>query len=127
MALTPFATRLAPSRVYSKWRERFPKEQLDTFNLPENDLGDHVVIAGHGKIGTFVARLLDRLDQNFVVIENNPGRADEIREAGFPMVFGDASAEPVLEAAGHRKCAAGNSNDAGRGRCVRLDIQRIKA
>ena len=124
MALTPFATRLAQP-VYSKWRERFPKEQLNTFNLPENDLSDHVVIAGHGRIGTFVARLLDRLDQNFVVIENNPGRSDEIREAGFPMIFGDASAEPVLEAAGianARLVIMTMSDAAG----VRLAIQRIK-
>ena len=125
MALTPFATRLAQP-VYSKWRERFPKEQLDTFNLPENELGDHVVIAGHGRIGTFVARLLDRLDQNFVVIENNPGRSDEIREAGFPMIFGDASAEPVLEAAGiadARLVIVTMPDAAG----VRLAIQRIKS
>lgn len=125
MALTPFATRLAQP-VYSKWRERFPKEQLDTFNLPEKDLGDHIVIAGHGKIGTFVARLLDRLDQNFVVIENNPGRSDEIREAGFPMVFGDASAEPVLEAAGiaNARLVIVTMPDAAG---VRLAIQRIKS
>lgn len=125
MALTPFATRLAQP-VYSKWRERFPKEQLDTFNLPEKDLGDHIVIAGHGRIGTFVARLLDRLDQNFVVIENNPGRSDEIREAGFPMIFGDASAEPVLEAAGiaNARLVIVTMPDAAG---VRLAIQRIKS
>ncbi len=125
MALTPFATRLAQP-VYSRWREWFPKEQMDTFNLPETALGDHIVIAGHGRVGTFVARLLDRLDQEFVVIENNPGRSDEIRAAGFPMVFGDVAAEPVLEAARIAKArlviltipdAAG----------VRLTIQRIKS
>ncbi len=125
MALTPFATRLAQP-VYSKWRERFPKEQMDTFNLPQTGLGDHVVIAGHGRVGTFVARLLDRLDQEFVVIENNPARSDEIRNAGFPMVFGDAAAEPVLEAAGVRKARlviVTMPDAAG----VRLAIQRIKS
>ena len=124
MALTPFATRLAQP-VYSRWRERFPKEQMDTFNLPETGLRDHIVIAGHGRIGTFVARLLDRLDQEFVIIENNPGRSDEIRAAGFPMVFGDAAAEPVLEAAGIAKARlviVTMPDAAG----VRLAIQRIK-
>lgn len=98
MALTPFATRLAQP-VYSRWRERFPKEQLDTFNLPDTGLRDHIVIAGHGRVGTFVAQLLNRLDQEFVVIESNPARADELREEGLPTIFGDAAAEPVLEAA----------------------------
>ena len=59
-----------------------------------------MVIAGHGRVRTFVARLLDNLDQIFVVIDANPERAEAAREEGFPAVFGDAAAEPVLEAAG---------------------------
>lgn len=124
MALTPFATRLAQP-VYSKWRERFPKEQLDSFNLPETGLSGHIVVAGYGRVGTFVARLLDRLDQKFVVIESNPARADELREAGLPMVFGDASAEPVLEAAdvGRARLVVVTMSDAAG---LRLAIDRIK-
>ena len=99
MGLTPFTIRLAQP-VYGRWRTRFPREQMNTFNLPETGLRDHVVIAGHGRVGTFVAQLLDRLDQPFVVVDSNPSRADEAREAGFPTVSGDAAAEPVLKAAG---------------------------
>lgn len=124
MALTPFATRLAQP-VYSRWRERFPKEQLDTFNLPENGLRNHIVVAGHGKVGTFVAQLLDRLDKEFVVIESNPSRADEIREQGLPTIFGDAAAHPVLEAAGvgtARLVVVTMPDAAG----VRVAIDRIK-
>ena len=29
---------------------------MSTFNLPERGLGDHVVIAGYGRVGSFVAR-----------------------------------------------------------------------
>src|ERR671916_2315292 len=99
MALTPFAARAVPL-LYGRWRERFPKETMHTFNLPRTGLEDHVVIAGHGRVGTFVARLLDNLDQSFVVIDANPERAEAARDEGFPAVFGDAAAEPVLEAAG---------------------------
>jgi CPA2 family monovalent cation:H+ antiporter-2 len=102
MALTPFATRLAPV-LYGRWRERFPRELLRTFNLPEAGLFDHVVIAGYGRVGTFVARLLGRLEQPFVVVDSNPGRTDEAKDSGYPTVFGDASAEPVLDAAGVRR------------------------
>jgi monovalent cation:H+ antiporter-2, CPA2 family len=102
MSLTPFAMRLAPL-LYGRWRERFPKEAMSTFNLPERGLGDHVVIAGYGRVGSFVARLLARLDQPFVVVDPNPGRADEARDSGYPVVYGDAGAEPVLEAAGVRR------------------------
>jgi CPA2 family monovalent cation:H+ antiporter-2 len=102
MSLTPFAMRLAPL-LYGRWRERFPRETMSTFNLPERGLRDHVVIAGDGSVGSFVARLLARLDQPFVVVDPNPGRADEARDAGYPVVYGDAAAEPVLEAAGVRR------------------------
>jgi monovalent cation:H+ antiporter-2, CPA2 family len=102
MSLTPFAIRLAPI-LYDRWREKFPREPLRTFNLPERSLRDHVVIAGHGRVGAFVTRLLRHLEQGFVIIDNNPERADAARDAGCPTVFGDAAAEPVLEAAGVEK------------------------
>src|SRR5215213_2186343 len=102
MALTPFAMRLAPS-FYGRWRERFPRESLRTFNLPEAGLRDHVLIAGYGRVGGFVAHLLGRLEQPIAVVDSNPGRTDQARESGHPTVFGDAAAQPVLEAAGVRR------------------------
>lgn len=102
MSLTPFAMRLAPS-LYGRWREQFPRESLRTFNLPDTGVQDHVVLAGYGRVGTFVAHLLGRLEQPFVVVDSNPGRTDQARDAGYPTVFGDAGAEPVLEAAGVRR------------------------
>jgi monovalent cation:H+ antiporter-2, CPA2 family len=102
MALTPFAMRLAPL-LYGRWRERFPREAMSTFNLPEQGLRDHVVIAGYGRVGSFVARLLARLDQPFVIVDSNPGQGDKARDSGYPVVYGDAGAEPVLEAAGVRR------------------------
>jgi CPA2 family monovalent cation:H+ antiporter-2 len=44
--------------------------------------------------------MLRSLEQPFVVVELDPGRADAARESGLPIVYGDAAAEPVLEAAG---------------------------
>jgi CPA2 family monovalent cation:H+ antiporter-2 len=99
MAITPLAARLAPV-LYSRYRRRFPREPLQTFNLPSGGLQDHAVIAGYGRVGSFVARLLDRLEKPFVVVEANPNRADQSKAAGFPTVYGDAAAVPVLEAAG---------------------------
>ncbi len=99
MSLTPFATRAAPI-LYGRWRERFPTEPLKTVDLPETGLKDHVVIVGHGRVGSFVARMLRRLEQPFVVVDVDPSRADTARESEVPIVYGDATAEPVLEAAG---------------------------
>jgi CPA2 family monovalent cation:H+ antiporter-2 len=125
MALTPFAMRLAPA-FYGRWRERFPRELLRTFNLPETGLRDHVVIAGYGRVGAFVAGLLGRLEQPFVVVDSNPGRTDEASEAGYPTVFGEAGAEPVLEAAGVRRARlviVTVPDPVG----VRLAVERVRA
>src|SRR5215217_1326333 len=98
MALTPFAIRLAPV-LYGRWREKSPRELMSTFDLSDAGLRDHIVIVGYGRVGTFVARLLHRLGQAFVVVDINPERMDAARDSGFPTVYGDAAAEPVLEAA----------------------------
>src|SRR5947209_1239669 len=70
MSLIPLAIRLAPT-LYSRSRERFPKEILRTFNLSDAGLQDNVIIAGHGRVGALVAQLLHRLEQRFVVIDSN--------------------------------------------------------
>jgi CPA2 family monovalent cation:H+ antiporter-2 len=99
MAITPLATRLAPV-LYGRYRQRFPREPLQTFNLPAGGLSDHALVVGYGRVGSFVARLLGRLGKPFVIVDANPSRADEARQAGHPTVFGDAGTVPVLEAAG---------------------------
>jgi len=99
MALTPLVARLAPA-FYGRYRRRFPNEPLQTFNAPEGGMRGHAVVAGYGRVGSFVARLLHGLGKPFFVVEPNPSRAGEARRAGFPTVYGDATAVPVLEAAG---------------------------
>ena len=101
MSLTPFAARLAPV-LYGWWRERSPAEPLETIDLPETGLKDHVVIVGCGRVGSFVAQMLRRLGQAFVTVDLDPARVDAAREEKLPIIYGDATAEPVLEAAGVR-------------------------
>ena len=98
MALTPFAARLAPV-LYGRWRGLFPREEMRTVNLPETGLREHVIVAGYGRVGGFVADMLNGLERPVVVLDVNPGRVEEAGEAGLPAVYGDAAAEPVLEAA----------------------------
>ena len=125
MALTPLTARLAPA-LYGRYRRRLPREPLRTFNLPEGRLSGHAVVAGYGRVGSFVARLLHRLEKPFVVIEANPERADEAREAGFPTVYGDAAATPVLDAAGvgQARLVVVSVPDAI---AARLTVERVKA
>ncbi len=98
MLLTPFISGLT-GPIYA-WRKRtFRHEPLQTINLPEHGLRDHVIIAGAGRVGQYVAQVLSRLELPFVMIELNYRSVEQCKEAGLPVIFGDASQPVVLEAA----------------------------
>ncbi|MFW5748922.1 MAG: cation:proton antiporter [Chloroflexota bacterium] len=99
MIATPLISRLA-TPVYSLWKERFPVEKLDTINLPKDGLHDHVIIAGGGRAGYYVAKVLQRMQLPFVIIELDQRRVDQCKHEGIPVIYGDASQEVVLETAG---------------------------
>ena len=98
MILTPFASRLAEP-LYALRKRWFRHEPLSTINLPREGLHDHVVIAGSGRVGYHVALVLQQLGLAFVVIELNQRRVDLAKDAGMPVIYGDASQPVVLETA----------------------------
>jgi monovalent cation:H+ antiporter-2, CPA2 family len=99
MVLTPFISGLT-TPLYSLRKRWFKREPLQTINLPESGLHDHVVIAGAGRVGRHVAAVLHQLQMSFVLIELDYRQVEQVREAGFPAIYGDAGQEVVLEAAG---------------------------
>jgi CPA2 family monovalent cation:H+ antiporter-2 len=102
MMLTPAALALVDP-LYAWQKRRFGRERLETINLPAGDLRDHVIIAGGGRVGQHVAQVLQRLSLAFVLIEIDYHRVSEARAKGFPIIYGDATQEVVLEAAGVRQ------------------------
>jgi monovalent cation:H+ antiporter-2, CPA2 family len=99
MIVTSFISRLAVP-IYSIWQKRFQHEMLDTINLPKQGLHDHIIIAGGGQTGYYVAKVLQRMQLPFVIIELDQRRVDQCKEDGMPVIYGDASQEVVLETAG---------------------------
>ena len=98
MMLTPFISGLT-APLYALRKRWFKYEPLQTINLPQTGLHDHVVIAGGGRVGHYVAQILQSLKVTFVLIELDYQRVDQARGAGFPLVYGDASQTIVLKAA----------------------------
>ena len=86
--------------LYALRRRWFRFEALQSVNLPERGLRDHVVIAGGGRVGQCVAQVLQRFEVGFVVIELDFRRVEQAKAAGWPIISGDASQGIVLEAAG---------------------------
>lgn len=98
MALTPMVSGLTPALYAWLWRQR-DREALETINVPGTGLANHVVIAGAGRVGRSIANALVRLKLPFVLIELDDRRVQQAKEAGLPLIYGDASQAVVLEAA----------------------------
>lgn len=67
---------------------------------PMEDAGHPVVIAGFGRVGQIVARVLTVRRIPFTVLEADPQQVDFVRRFGNEVYFGDASRLDLLEAAG---------------------------
>jgi CPA2 family monovalent cation:H+ antiporter-2 len=98
MVFTPIVSSLG-APLYAL-RKRWSKhEPLQTINLPKKGLHGHVIIAGGGKVGQYVAQVLQRLNLEFALVELDYRRVEQAKTAKFPVIFGDASQEVVLKAA----------------------------
>lgn len=82
------------------WQRRRRAPTYTSYALPEDGLQEHVVIAGAGRVGQYVAHVLQRLQLDFVAVELDQYRVEENRAAGYPVIYGDAAQPTVLEAAG---------------------------
>ncbi|HMR67541.1 MAG TPA: cation:proton antiporter [Anaerolineae bacterium] len=98
MILTPAISGLT-APLYALRKRWYQREPIQSINLPETGLRDHVIITGGGRVGQYVARVLQRFELAFVIIELDYRRVEQAKAAGFPVIYGDASQEVVLEAA----------------------------
>jgi CPA2 family monovalent cation:H+ antiporter-2 len=94
------AARLAP------WLQTMEREQIPQVSaapaspeLPSTGLKDHAVLVGYGRVGKLVADVLAREGQPFLVIDEQPDRAQELRERGIEVISANAAQPGILEAA----------------------------
>lgn len=102
MVFTPIVSGFT-EKLYSLRKKYFKHEQLETSNIPSRGYKKHIVIAGGGRIGRLIAEALKSLNFHSVIIELDHQKFEENKDAGLPVVFGDASQDMVLAAAGIRR------------------------
>ena len=88
-SFTLFMTLLSEGR----WTERRARRRLARML---DDLTDHFILCGFGRMGEIIAREFARHRVRFVVIERNPERSHLATEQGYLAVEADASNEDVL-------------------------------
>ncbi|WP_018086621.1 potassium channel family protein [Desulfurispora thermophila] len=60
---------------------------------------DHIVLCGAGRVGReVIMELIRESNHNFVVIEKDPARLEELKELGVMYVAGDATEDHILNA-----------------------------
>jgi CPA2 family monovalent cation:H+ antiporter-2 len=105
MALTPFVIRGAPAIADRVCRltGRGGRQPKDVGGAACADspackgLCDHLIIIGFGVGGRHLARAAKRAGIRYAVLEMNPDTVRREAEAGEPIVYGDATAQAVLE------------------------------
>jgi CPA2 family monovalent cation:H+ antiporter-2 len=66
----------------------------------KNDIANHVILCGCGRLGRLVANVLDTAGIRYVALESDLGRYQAAKRAGARVVYGDAGRARALEAAG---------------------------
>lgn len=81
-----------------------------------SDIRGHVLIAGFGRVGQTLARLMEAHGVSYIALDLEARRVAEAHARGVPVYFGDASRAEVLRAAG-----------AGRARAAVVTLDHPKA
>ena len=98
MVLTPLISGLT-GPIYTFFKGRLHYEEMDTMNIPKSGLHNHIVIAGYGRVGKHISKILKLLKLDFVIIEFNYNRVLDAKNADMPVIFGNIRQGVVLDAA----------------------------
>lgn len=94
---------LAAERLAGWFEGRWTHRPFNDGELAASPLyRGHVIVCGHGRVGGTVARLLREWGVRVVVVEEDRDTVRRVREAGNPVIFGNAANPYVLDAAGVR-------------------------
>jgi len=82
-------------RTLSRWAERYSTPEFDSIEGP----GNPVIIAGYGRVGQIISRVLRMCGVPFTALEASYQQVDFVRRFGSKVYYGDASRLELLEAA----------------------------
>ncbi|MGA9032034.1 MAG: monovalent cation:proton antiporter-2 (CPA2) family protein [Sulfuricaulis sp.] len=94
------AKKLVPS--YTRARQG----NLDVIRAEAGIAGKHVIVCGYGRSGQNLAWMLEQEGINYLALDLDPVRVRDARDAGKPVVYGDAVRRDVLDAAGLHRATA---------------------
>ncbi|HKS60907.1 MAG TPA: YbaL family putative K(+) efflux transporter [Xanthobacteraceae bacterium] len=76
-----------------------PAEIASREPIPTTTLSDHVVLVGHGRVGSVISPALTAANTPFLVIENDSNANEKLKAAGIETINGNACDPEVIAAA----------------------------
>ena len=101
LVLTPIGMKLSPEIArklasiprIAKFLEQ--RQQNKGISVPQT-ISNHVVVAGYGRVGKVLVKVLRDRNYHVLVIENSEAAIRSLRIEKIPYIFGDADSELVL-------------------------------
>lgn len=97
MLLTPLLGQLG-RRLAARTPEPVDAEGMELTDPSEME--NHVVLAGYGRVGHAVARILADQEVEILVLDRDPDKVHQAREDGLKAYVGDAARTEILELTG---------------------------
>ncbi|KAJ4778264.1 Glutathione-regulated potassium-efflux system protein kefC [Rhynchospora pubera] len=104
MALTPWLA--AGGQVLASKFEQHDVRSLLPAESETDDLQDHIIICGFGRVGQIIAQLLSERLIPFVALDVSSDRVAFGRALDLPVYFGDAGSREVLHKVGAERASA---------------------
>lgn len=91
-ALLPAERLLQRLPLLWRWLER----GAITLKPLADNMRDHVVVVGCGRVGEHIVQVLERLAVPCLIVEQDRARAAVFQQRGLPLLFGDAANSEIL-------------------------------
>ncbi|MGB9989996.1 cation:proton antiporter domain-containing protein [Massilia sp. SM-13] len=102
MFVSPAAAKAG--QLFSQWRDARAGDSADA--VPPEGLAGHVVIAGFGRVGQLVGKVLGAQNIRFVALERDYQLVAALGKSGAPVYSGDASMPELLARVNAHQAAA---------------------
>ncbi|WP_297090625.1 monovalent cation:proton antiporter-2 (CPA2) family protein [uncultured Draconibacterium sp.] len=86
----------AVSPILARWHNKLEYDEIEEEENP-------VILAGFGRFGLTVGRILLANGFKVTILDNNPSNVETLRKYGFKLYFGDITRPTMLEKAGIEK------------------------
>ncbi|HPF51866.1 MAG TPA: monovalent cation:proton antiporter-2 (CPA2) family protein [Draconibacterium sp.] len=83
----------AVSPILARWQNKLEYDEVE-------ERENHVILAGFGRFGLVVGRVLLANNFKVTILDNNPENVEVLRKYGFKLYYGDVTRPQMLENAG---------------------------